>query len=535
MLRSISFNQSHKSSISHNNRENIHGNPGIDPSRLEKNIYFVKKDIQSVYKEVFQEAVDSYNKKQKRKDRKIQDYYEKIRKSEKVHEQRELVVAIGEGKDDPMCRKEKKEALQRYAEAFQERNPNLAVYNMVLHDDEANPHLHINYVPHFESSCGLTKRVGMDRALQQQGVEGKGMELIANWRAVETAYIESLAKELIPNFERANVGSHKYMKVKQYKEYAETKTVVEKQVQEKEIYLQRVDKEVKQSEEKVEELQSVQGQLEQIVKEQQQERKDLQKQVGATKEEITKLEETKERVEKNIQGFPLFDMRRLKAETEKVGLLKKKEVKTGNYILSKEDAQRLSERLRGVSGIKEGLRAIEESKSSLEDREARLNEREEFINQKELDVSYKELEVNQRERNLIGKEAAIENGQKWWEEKQVLQEQVNILTVENGRLKRTLNKVNEMYEGLKMSFANVAKAVGMMKYSKKEYEQPLNERGNRLVDAIANYTSHWLRKMGSEDLAEKVEKEVGLSKGIQQSVQALEPKKQRDRGFEHEM
>ena len=92
--------------------------------------------------------------------------------------------------------------------------------------------------------------------------------------AVETAYIESLAKELIPNFERANVGSHKYMKVKQYKEYAETKTVVEKQVQEKEIYLQRVDKE--QSEEKVEELQSVQGQLEQIVKEQQQERKDLQ-------------------------------------------------------------------------------------------------------------------------------------------------------------------------------------------------------------------------------------------------------------------
>ncbi|OOR62605.1 plasmid recombination protein, partial [Bacillus mycoides] len=153
--------------------------------------------------------------------------------------------------------------LQRYAEAFQERNPNLAVYNMVLHDDEANPHLHINYVPHFSSHRGLTKRVGMDRALQEQGVNGKGMELIANWRAVETAYIETLAKEHIPDFERANVGSHKYMKVKQYKEYAETKSVVEKQVQEKETYLQRVDKEVKQSEGKVEELHTVQGQLEQ--------------------------------------------------------------------------------------------------------------------------------------------------------------------------------------------------------------------------------------------------------------------------------
>lgn len=535
MLRSISFNQSHKSSISHNNRENTHGNPGIDPSRLEENIYFVQKDIRSVYKEVFQEAVDTYNEKQKRNDRKIQDYYGKIKKSEKVHEQRELVVAIGEGKDDPMCRKEKKEALQRYAEAFQERNPNLAVYNMVLHDDEANPHLHINYVPHFASSRGLTKRVGMDRALQQQGVEGKGMELIANWRVVETAYIETLAKEHIPDFERANVGSHKYMKVKQYKEYAETKSVVEKQVQEKETYLQRVDKEVKQSEGKVEELHSVQGQLEQIVRKQQEEQKNLQKQVGDTKEEITKLEETKGQVEKDIQGFPLFDMRRLKAETEKVGLLKKKEVKTGNYILTQEDAQKLSKRLGGISSIKEGLSTIERSKRLLEAQEAALNEREEFINQKELDISYKELEVNQRERSLIGKEAAIENGQIWREEKQVLQEQVNLLTVENSRLKRTLNKVNELYEGLKMSFANVAKAVGMMKYSKKEYEQPLNERGNRLVDGIANYTSYWLRKMGSEDLAEKVDKEIGLSKGIEQSVQALEPKKERDRGFEHEM
>ncbi|WP_201025627.1 plasmid recombination protein, partial [Bacillus mycoides] len=241
MLFSISFNQSHQSSLSHNNRENIHGNPGIDPSRLDENIYFVQKDIRSVYKDVFQEAVDKYNEKQKRNDRKIDDYYDKIHKDDKTHEQRELVVAIGEGKDDPKYREAKKEALKRYAEAFQERNPNLVVYNMVLHDDEANPHLHINYVPNFESSRGLARRVGMDRALQQQGVEGKGRKLIAHWREAETAYIEQLTKEHIPNFERANVGSHKYMKVRQYKEYAETKSLVENQVQEKETQLKTID------------------------------------------------------------------------------------------------------------------------------------------------------------------------------------------------------------------------------------------------------------------------------------------------------
>ncbi|MBJ7961755.1 plasmid recombination protein [Bacillus cereus group sp. N28] len=229
MLFSISFNQSHQSSLSHNNRENIYGNPGIDPSRLDENIYFVQKDIRSVYKDVFQDVVDKYNVKQKRNDRKIQDYYDKIHKNEKTHEQRELVVAVGEGKDDPKYREVKKEALKQYAEAFQGRNPNLAVYNMVLHDDEANPHLHINYVPNFESSRGLTRRVGMDRALQQQGVQGKGTELIANWRQLETAYIESLAKKHIPEFERANVGSHKYMKVRQYKEYAEAVSNIENQ------------------------------------------------------------------------------------------------------------------------------------------------------------------------------------------------------------------------------------------------------------------------------------------------------------------
>ncbi|KXY41893.1 hypothetical protein AT265_25020, partial [Bacillus cereus] len=66
MLGSISFNQSHQSSLNHNNRGNIYGNLGIDPARLHENFYFVQKDIRSVYKDVFQEAVDKYNEKQKR-------------------------------------------------------------------------------------------------------------------------------------------------------------------------------------------------------------------------------------------------------------------------------------------------------------------------------------------------------------------------------------------------------------------------------------------------------------------------------------
>ncbi len=197
--------------------------------------------------------------------------------------------------------KPKKEALKQYAEAFQERNPNLVVYNMVLHDDEANPHLHINYVPNFESSRGLTRRVGMDRALQQQGIEGTGRKLIAHWRELETAYIEQLAKEHIPNFERANVGSHKYMKVRQYKEYAETKSIVENQVQEKETQLQTIDDQLKNVEEKTNELQVAKKSLESDVVDKYKELKIVKQEVESESEKLQLIGERHIELEKRVK------------------------------------------------------------------------------------------------------------------------------------------------------------------------------------------------------------------------------------------
>ncbi|PGB03779.1 plasmid recombination protein [Bacillus toyonensis] len=380
MLGSISFNQSHQSSLSHNNRENIHGNPGIDPSRLEENIYFVQKDIRSVYKDVFQEAVDKYNEKQKRNDRKIQDYYDKIHKNEKTHEQRELVVAVGEGKDDPKYRGAKKEALKQYAEAFQERNPNLAVYNMVLHDDEANPHLHINYVPNFESSRGLRRRVGMDRALQQQGVQGKGTELIAHWRELETAYIEQLAKEYIPNFERANVGSHKYMKVRQYKKYAETKSLVENQVQEKETQLQTIDHHLKNVEEKTNELQVAKKSLESDVVDNYKELEIVKQQVESESEKLQLIGQRHVELEQRVKQM----QKELDSATDqvpnepiKIPFLRKEVItevqdkmfgkaeitkkQTRNYVLSPEQYQELTKQVNAAITIKKDYERLRET------------------------------------------------------------------------------------------------------------------------------------------------------------------------------
>ncbi|WP_255294152.1 plasmid recombination protein, partial [Bacillus toyonensis] len=330
--------------------------------------------------DVFQEAVDKYNEKQKRNDRKIQDYYDKIHKNEKTHEQRELVVAVGEGKDDPKYRGAKKEALKQYAEAFQERNPNLAVYNMVLHDDEANPHLHINYVPNFESSRGLRRRVGMDRALQQQGVQGKGTELIAHWRELETAYIEQLAKEYIPNFERANVGSHKYMKVRQYKKYAETKSLVENQVQEKETQLQTIDHHLKNVEEKTNELQVAKKSLESDVVDNYKELEIVKQQVESESEKLQLIGQRHVELEQRVKQM----QKELDSATDqvpnepiKIPFLRKEVItevqdkmfgkaeitkkQTRNYVLSPEQYQELTKQVNAAITIKKDYERLRET------------------------------------------------------------------------------------------------------------------------------------------------------------------------------
>lgn len=65
--------------------------------------------------------------------------------------------------------------LDEYMKAFHMRNPNLYVFNAVLHLDEQTPHLHIDYIPVArEYKQGLQIRNALDRALKQQGIDGKG-------------------------------------------------------------------------------------------------------------------------------------------------------------------------------------------------------------------------------------------------------------------------------------------------------------------------------------------------------------------------
>ena len=165
-----------KGSLNHNNRTFIAKN--VDSERSKGNKVYVKENIKKVYHALFDEALEIYNAKQTRADRRIDDYYEKIRTSKQEKLFHELIVQIG-NKDDTNCNMPEsvyaQSALEDYMNGFQERNPNLRVFNAVMHLDEETPHLHIDYVPFSTGNKrGLSTKVSLKGALKAQGFVGIG-------------------------------------------------------------------------------------------------------------------------------------------------------------------------------------------------------------------------------------------------------------------------------------------------------------------------------------------------------------------------
>ncbi|MCD8055249.1 MAG: plasmid recombination protein, partial [Clostridiales bacterium] len=165
-----------KVSTAHNNRDFIAEN--VDRERTKNNITYCNEDIKAVYHELFDDALEKYNAKQTRKDRVIDDYYEKIRTGKQEKLFHEFILQIG-NKDNMGAATENgkliKKILDKYMQGFQERNPNLRVFLVHIHMDEATLHLHIDFVPFTTGSKrGLETRVSLKKALEAQVFVGKG-------------------------------------------------------------------------------------------------------------------------------------------------------------------------------------------------------------------------------------------------------------------------------------------------------------------------------------------------------------------------
>lgn len=83
-----------KGSVNHNSRKFKAEN--VDGERSHFNIDYCNENIKKVYHKLFDEALQRYNEKQTRSDRRIDNYYEKIRNSKQEKPFHELILQIGD-------------------------------------------------------------------------------------------------------------------------------------------------------------------------------------------------------------------------------------------------------------------------------------------------------------------------------------------------------------------------------------------------------------------------------------------------------
>lgn len=227
MKRTISAMRG-KGSLTHNRRDFIAEN--VDSCRTPLNVEYCNEDIRAVYHELFDGALARYNEKQTRKDRVIDDYYEKIRtgKQEKLFE--ELIIQIG-NKDDMNASSENgqlaRQMLDEYMQSFQQRNPTLRVFSAHLHMDEATPHLHIDFIPFTTGSKrGLETRVSLKKALEALGFTGgtKSHTELNQWIESEKQALASIMAR--HDIEWEQKGTHEeHLSVLDYKKQERSKEV----------------------------------------------------------------------------------------------------------------------------------------------------------------------------------------------------------------------------------------------------------------------------------------------------------------------
>ena len=229
ILKSMSFSfgsNYKKTSIKHNERKpedqkylkdigkHIHWD------KTSQNEILVSKPIKEVYRDVFQKSVDEYNQKQRRKDRRIKNFYSKMRKDKSYDAQKEFIIQVGKKgqqlSEDPKKNDElQKAVLETYLKKFEDEYPQLHIYSAVVHVDEASPHLHLAVVPEATGyKRGVAKKPSFSKAMGIKNQEMFKAFCEANRDLLQQSVREVLGVEV----KREKVGTHAYLPPEQYRE-----------------------------------------------------------------------------------------------------------------------------------------------------------------------------------------------------------------------------------------------------------------------------------------------------------------------------
>lgn len=128
----------------------------------------IVEDVKKVYINEFEDARIEYNNKQKRDNRKIEDYFANVSKDEKKDLACEIIIELGDmdfwNDKDMQYKKQMTEVFRGQVDKLNELLPEFKVANAVIHYDETSPHMHIVGVPvSDEYKTGMRLQVGKSK------------------------------------------------------------------------------------------------------------------------------------------------------------------------------------------------------------------------------------------------------------------------------------------------------------------------------------------------------------------------------------
>lgn len=472
----------------------------IDRSKKAENIVLVDRDIREAYREIFGEVLEEYNSKQKRADRRIEDYCDHIKKSkngEKLFY--EDVVQWG-SKDDfqiPETRERAKEALVQYVKGFEERNPNLKLIGAYIHMDEASPHLHLDYIPVAHGySRGLETRNSLDKAMKQMGHipenESRKNNATKLWKESERAVFGQICRGIGLEVEQERKSDRKNLTVDEYKE--------------------------------------------------------------ARDEMIGEIEQEREAIVAEVE--PLRELKTGIDEIDSTGT----KLPFGVVAIKEKKLETVKEQAKAYTANRDEIDTLRERSAAVSQREQRADRREQQLDNKANELARQQQQLQQLYQRQLNLNQLLEKSERdgrakdkkiaqLQTENSSLRGQIRSLTAQLDQIKGEelwgmINDLREKLRGAYESLTNVVKAVGMLKYDREKDANGnytygkygisnLSKAQQKLIDGLAEYGAKWAKEDGFPEMAEEMEKRVGISKGIEKIIEPPAPK--RSRGWDMEL
>lgn len=259
---------------------------------------------------------------------------------------------------------------------------------------------------------------------------------------------------------------------------------------------------------------------------------------------IGEIEQEKEAIVAEVE--PLRELKTGIDEIDTAG----KELPFGVVAIKKKDLEAVKEQAKAYTANRDEIGELRERSAAVSRREQRADQREQQLDQRELGLQNMEQQIIERYNRQLRLNQLLEKSERDGKakDKQIadlqsenisLRGQIRSLTAQVDEIKAELweriNNLTDKLRGAYTSLTNIVKAVGMLKYDKEDgYKVPdLTKKQEKLIDGIAEYGAKWAKEDGFPDMAEDMEKHIGISKGIADTIEP--PRRQISRGWDMEL